>query len=336
MEKANREKILHKRLEYPGWSALRIAKDLKLPKSTVYDVLNRFKGTLTVERKPGSGGKKGARDPELEKRVLRSLDNSPGLFDNQRAEKLKTTRNIVRQVKKRHGYKSFKAIKSPNRTAKQNIAAKSRARKLYDRVLTKTKGCIIMDDETYVKLDLRQLPGQKWYVSNVRLNVPEKFKYVKLDKYAKKLMIWQAICSCGLKSEAFVTSSTMTAELYVQECLEKRLLPMIKQHRAKTKFWPDLASVHYAGTTMQWYKRMKVDVVDKGMNPPNCPELRPIEKFWANVKRLLKRNGGYVKDVKAMRLKWNKFAAKITRKDVQVLMAPIKRNTREFFRTNEN
>ena len=67
-----------------------------------------------------------------------------------------------------------------------------------------------MDGKTYVELDLRQLPEQKFYVPNIRGCVAEKFKYVKLDKCFKKAMIWPAICSCGLKSKAFVTSSTLS------------------------------------------------------------------------------------------------------------------------------
>ena len=46
-----------------------------------------------------------------------------------------------------------------------------------------------MDDETYVKLDLKQLPGQKLYIAKKRGDIPVKFKYKKCDKFAKKVMI---------------------------------------------------------------------------------------------------------------------------------------------------
>lgn len=103
-----------------------------------------------------------------------------------------------------------------------------------------------MDDETYVKRDFKQLPGQKYYVSSIRGNVPNRYKFVQQDKFAKKYLIWQCICSCGLKSRTFVTSSTLNADLYIKECLQKRLLPFIRSHRSSVKFWPDLASIHYA------------------------------------------------------------------------------------------
>ena len=136
-----------------------------------------------------------------------------------------------------------------------------------------------MDDETYVKMDFKQIPGQKFYVASKRLNVANKFKYIKVDKYAKKMLIWQAICSCGLKSRAFVTSQTLNSNIYVTECLQKRLLPFIKQHNKPVIFWPDLASCHYSRATINWYETNGVSVVPKDVNPPNCPNFRPIENF---------------------------------------------------------
>ena len=61
-----------------------------------------------------------------------------------------------------------------------------------------------MDDETYVKMDFKQIPGQCYYASKVRGNVRDKYKYVMTDKFPKKLMIWQALCSCGKKSPIHV------------------------------------------------------------------------------------------------------------------------------------
>ena len=31
---------------------------------------------------------------------------------------------------------------------------------------------------------------------------------------------------------------------------------------------------------MKWYRRHQVENVHKIENPPNCPELRPVEKYW--------------------------------------------------------
>lgn len=69
----------------------------------------------------------------------------------------------------------------------------------------------------------------------------DKFKFVKREKYCKKFMIWQAICSCGLKSD-----------------------------NIPVKFWPDLASCHYSKLTLKWYEEIGVDLVKKHENPPTA------------------------------------------------------------------
>lgn len=60
-----------------------------------------------------------------------------------------------------------------------------------------------MDDETYVKMDFKQLPGQKFYVATGHGDVPNKFGFVFADKFAQKFLIWQGICSCGKKKLDF-------------------------------------------------------------------------------------------------------------------------------------
>lgn len=118
-------------------------------------------------------------------------------------------------------------------------------------------------------------------------------------------MVWQAICSCGLKSKVLVTSANFDAQFYVENCLQKRLLPFIRQHNVPIKFWPDLASSHYSKLAMKWFEDNGVDVVKKHENPPNCPKFRPIEHFWSIVKNKLKKTGSVVKNEVQMLLKWN-------------------------------
>ena len=50
-----------------------------------------------------------------------------------------------------------------------------------------------MDDETYIKVNVKLIPGLNYYVSNIQGNVDDKFKFVYCDKFTKKLMIWQVI-----------------------------------------------------------------------------------------------------------------------------------------------
>ena len=221
----------------------------------------------------------------------------------------------------------------PNRNDKQNSTAKSRARKLYDNLLTKHNGCILMDDETYVKMDFKQIPGQCYYASKIRGNVSDKYKYVMTDKFSKKLMIWQALCSCGNKSPIHVCLGTMKSSEYVKCCLS-RIKRLIKAHRSTSVlFWPDLATIHYSKDAQKFYDDNGVMLVPKMMNPPNCPELRPIEKYWAIIKKKLKLSGKTVKSATDLKNKWDYAAKTYKNHSVQKLMGGIKKKVKIFCKT---
>lgn len=331
----NRQKIVLKYLDDPAVPIYKIAKSLKLPRTTAQGVLKKFKARLTNERAQGSGRKPGTHNKKLYQKVRLSFKTNPGLSNRDRAKRFNTSEGTIRNIRKKSGLKSFKAIKYPNRSDKQRFEVKKRSRRLYSEILTKHNGCLLVDDETYVKLDLKQNAGSKYYVATIRGKVLDKWKYIFVDKYAKKAMIWQGICSCGKKTRPFVTSSMMNSDIYIEECLKKRVLPFIRQHRVPVKFWPDLASCHYSKKTVEFYMSNNIDFVLKDCNPPNCPQFRPIEKFWAIVKAKLKKNAGVVENIKAMHAKWIYFSEKVMATVVQKLMGSIKRKVRNYLRTGE-
>ena len=71
------------------------------------------------------------------------------------------------------------------------------------------------------------------------------------------------------------------------------MIPFIKAYHENDEivFWPDLASSHYAKDTIDFLKSNNIDFVDKSSNPANAPELRPIEDFWVEMKRVVYANG---------------------------------------------
>lgn len=332
MERERREKILHTHVENPTWSGAKIAKYLKFPKSTVNTVLKRFKETLTLDRADHSNRKSGTVDKQLRLKVCRAVRTNPGISLRDLARKFSAPFSTVRRICRRAGLRSFHSSKHPNRTLKQNLVAKTRARMLYNKVLTKFNGCILMDDETYVKMDFGQLPGHKCYMSKLKGGVPNRFKFVFADKFARKLMVWQGICSCGKKTKVFITGSTMNGQVYKKECLQKRILPFIKSHDGPVKFWPDLASCHYSREVMDWYKENGIDIIEKALNPPNCPDFRPIEKYWAIIKSKLKKTGKTIKKPADLQKWWKKMADQVGSSLVQKMMGGIKRKVREFIR----
>ena len=190
-----------------------------------------------------------------------------------------------------------------------------------------------MDDETYVIADFKQLPGQEYFTGKNKKSVPEKYKQRKVAKFPKKYLVWQSICSCGKRSQPFISTGTINQEIYLKECLQKRLLPLLKEHEASsisTMFWPDLASCHHAKSVLEWYMTNKVNVVPKDQNPPNCPELRPIETYWAVIKKSLKNTKKEAKSLDDFKKKWKKATNTVSNETVQLMMSSVKRKVRQF------
>ena len=68
-----------------------IGKTLGIAKSTVRDVINRFKTNITVDRAKGSGEKTGSVNKKLTNKIFQSCRKNPGISDGDRA---KNSRNI--------------------------------------------------------------------------------------------------------------------------------------------------------------------------------------------------------------------------------------------------
>lgn len=330
-----RNLVLDKWLQNPNRSQKTIANSVGVTQQTVSNVISKFLQTKSIQRKPTKRSKRGTRNKQNEKQVVKVYKRKPNMSVRDVAKKVNVAKSTVQDIKVRCGLRSFKAQKKPRRDDKGLEKAKSRARKLYDSLLTKHTGCIVQDDETYVKADFSQIPGNKFYTTKDRGSLEPKFKEQKIEKFAKKYLVWQAICTCGKISQPFISTGNINSEIYIKECLQKRLLPLLKQHSQNTLFWPDLASCHYSNATKKWYEENNVIVVPRDINPPNCPELRPIEKFWAIMKADCRKMGGESKSVQNFKQKWTKAYKTRGEKLVQTLMAGVKSKVRKFGREGE-
>ena len=202
---------------------------------------------------------------------------------------------------------------------------------MLDKLLRKHPNrCMLMDDETYCKLDSTTLPGPQFYNAVVGEMVPDDRKTIGLEKFGKKVLVWQAICSCGKKSLPYFTTGTINGEIYRNECIKKRLVPLYRQHDDPPLFWPDIASAHYASATLDLMKTFGISFVGKEVNPPNCPELRPIERYWAIIKRHLRKDGREAQSIDEFKKMWKSASRKILQKSVKRLMKGVRQKVRQF------
>lgn len=114
------------------------------------------------------------------------------------------------------------------------------------------------------------------------------------------------------------------------------MMKLYNEHTIKPIFWPDLATAHYTNATMAFLKENDVIFIEKKLNPLNCPQLRPIERYWALVKRNMCLTGKVATTIPEFKKIWRASALKVTLNVVQALMKRIRAKVRLFHRCNTN
>jgi Winged helix-turn-helix DNA-binding len=318
----NRKTIISKWLQNPKRPVHFIAKELNFPRTTVRSVIDRYLETLTVDQKPQSRPKYGPHDRNLDSKILRTIKRNPCMSTRDIAKKTGTTQPMVQRGKKRGGLKTYRKRKVPKVTEKQKATIKTRSRKLYD-YLGKQNGALVLDDETSVKADFQALPGIQFYTKLKGESLGD-LETIKMEKFGPKYLVWQAISSTGARSRIFVTTGTINREIYINECIKKRLLPFLRAHEGSTLFWPDLASAHYAKDTLKFMEKNGINFVSKDMNPPNVPQCRPIERYWALIRAKLLKKGAVAKNQRDFCRKWNAASKEISNATVKRLFARVR------------
>lgn len=309
-----------------------IAKNVGVSKAAVFKIIRKFGQHGCITDLPKTGPKKGSRNPRLEKKATSLLLGKETFSVREIAKKVGVSVGTVQAIKARNNIRTFKKQKKPKRNPAQEQRARIRAKNLKLKLSKKKGKCIIMDDETYSKMDSRTLPGPQFYNALTREGVPENRRTISLEKFGPKALVWQAICSCGLKSEPFFTTGTINGEVYRNECLKKRLFKLYKQHYHPPIFWPDLATCHYARETLELLRANSIDFVSKEENPPNCPQLRPIETYWAIVKRFLLKKGDVAENISDFKKIWSQATRKVTSITIKNLMKHVVQKVTDFSR----
>lgn len=131
------------------------------------------------------------------------------------ARKLKLSKSTVTNIKVNTlGIKARTQKKVPKYSEGQEQTAKTGLRKIYKKVLEKV---LIIDDESYVHHDPSQVPGRKFYHAANPGDVDYTKKFKVTQKFPKKHLVWQALDDFRNISDAFITTSNMNAETYLNE-----------------------------------------------------------------------------------------------------------------------
>jgi len=127
--------------------------------------------------------------------------------------------------------------------------------------------------------------------------------YLWKRKFPPKLLVWLAVSKKGRTTAHFRTQKdyAVNGKVYRDECMRKKLIPWIrKNYPDDYLFWPDLATAHYSLTVLELFQKKNINFLSKKRNPPNCPQLRPIENFWDHFMKRIFSDGFYAKSVQEL------------------------------------
>jgi transposase len=264
----------------------------------IYLILERYEKTGSIERKVGSGRKAVKLKESKKKRLLQNSTTSGGQSIRKLSRKFQISKSYVHDILKKNNILFRKRKEAPKVSPAQIIRQESRLQLLSEIVTQKKKTHFVLDDESYFTLTGAQNSG--YYVeSNKQNEVPDNIRLKFREKFCPKVLVWVAISKRGISSLCIRKSNAeaLNSEIYISECLNKHLLPFLKENYPSGHFlfWPDLASCHYSRATLSWLREQKIPFVEKENNPPCAPQIRPIERFWAHLKEKV-YEGGWTAD----------------------------------------
>ena len=97
--------------------------------------------------------------------------------------------------------------------------------------------------------------------------------------------------------------------VYINKCLGARLIPFVESFHKNDQivFWPDLASSHYSNMAQGFLASNNIEYVPKIYNPANVLELRPIEDFWNEIKRIVYEKNWQAENIKQLYVIFDKL-----------------------------
>lgn len=313
-------------------------KDMGFKKTFIYKTINLYKNNKSIERKCGSGRKCSLQDSKVRSKLKLETSGCSAKSYRQLGKKYNCDKNTIKKYLESMGVEKKKKKIAPFTTEKQQKVIKCRLRELSRNYFScSSEYKCVMDDESYFTVEGNEWQPKYYFESSSR-KAPEKAKFIRKTKFPGKVLLWLAISERGISEPVFFKGGlAVNAQVYNEKCVPALSNFIEKYHRKeKIVFWPDLASSHYAKSTIENLKDKKIEFVPKEMNPPNVPQLRPIETFWANLKRKVYENGYRAKNVDSLVLKIKKELKTINTEGIQRAMSELPKKIRKANRNGAN
>ena len=304
-----------------------------VPRRTIYSVLARYQERGDTSRKQGSGRPAVKLTKAAKKHLVKAASDKKAVSSRKLAKKYGVDRSYVSKVLAEANCSWHKRERAPLTSVKQEQTQRRRCRKLSrDLLPARSTTSVVMDDESYFPFMHDEMPGNVGYYTTNKENTPPAVRYRFKTKFPKKLLVWIAISDKGHSEPFFVPSrGNVNGEMYRRECIEGRLVPFLQKHHSDGDyiFWPDLASAHYANATQELLHENNVKFVPKDSNPPNTPQLRPIEDLWSWLKQLVYEGGWEAENEMQLRRRIRRCLKKIEWDRVRTALQSMKGRVRK-------
>lgn len=313
----------------PKAEIVRIFQNQNISRRSIYRTIAECEEGIPCLNLPKSGRPRSFTRERAERLVRRAKDRV-GVSTRKLARQFRSSKSTVSRELARNGQKYRKRRKCPKYTVNQ-LARIPRCCRQLRRIHFSNEKVIILDDEKYFTLANSEIKGNDgFYTDNIE-ECPNNVKYKEKPKFTDKVLVWCAISIRGISRPYVgrVRGEAIDAERYINNCLNK-LVDFVHQHHVgdDIMFWPDLASCHYARATQNYLHQNNIPFVPRQDNPPNLPQARPIEDFWALLSRKVYDGGWQAENEEQLRRRIFRKIGEIDVQVVQNLMRDVRRKLR--------
>ena len=301
-----------------------------IPESTIYSIIQTYERNKTFKDLPRCGRPRKLGTREV-KRLVNSFKNRDGKSLRVEAKKFSVCHKTISNYLTRNKVQHRKKERAPLVTSNQLEKITRTSRKLATKTFVGKS--VVMDDEKYFTYGNSSVAGNDGYYTNDKSTTPDDVRFQQKSKFEPKVLMWIAISEKGISQPYFQESSTaITSETYINKCLRPRLIPYLKRNYNQDDyvFWPDLASAHYSKTTTDFLNANLVNFVEKHDNPPNVPQARPIENFWALLSSRVYKHGWRANSKPQLIRRIKKMLKEVTENELQGLFKDLRGKLRKI------
>lgn len=263
-----------------------IARDLKLPRSTVQRVIKRHEAANAPG--PSKGRPRSARTPATVQKVRQKVSRNPERSIRRLSQEHKISpTSMHRLVRVDLKLKSLKKTKTPKQTERSTQRRLQRTQILLNSIGQHGVDNVVYSDEKKFTITQNFNRQNDRVLAPSKKEVPAGHGEVETQKFPASVMVWAA-ASADWKSQLIIfPDDKVNSERYQQYVLNGPVLHAAQGHFRHRNwiFTQDGATCHTAQPSRNWFRDHNVTLLANW--PPNSPDLNPFDfHIWDALSRV--------------------------------------------------